>query len=343
MAFTDDILETEDAFESIAEDRIDREKGVIRGVKLLGLRSKNKRTYDTKGVRESALKLLPGSPIYIDHPPTATTSRSYRDKFGVVGKKVEHRIGEGYFGDIHFNPKNNVAEQFIWDVLHAPNTFGMSINSSVNYADDGRPNKGGDKVVESIQVLRSLDVVTRPGTTDGIFEQEEVEEEIMDLKTLSEKHPELVKEILASNSKTATEQAELEAAKKEAADLKARLDAMEAENAATKMKADVTKDIGKVLEGVEIEEELMASIVECACEMGAETRKKFTGVLSKISPMLLEIPDDDDDTDGDTDGDEKPAKEEFEEKPVTRPFRTGKKPASGAGSYNLLSSLGLKK
>lgn len=336
MAMTDDILETEDAFEAIAEDRIDREKGVIRGVKLLGLRSKNRRSYDTKGVRETALKLLPGSPIYIDHPQNATTSRSYRDKFGVVGKKVEYRVGDGYFGDIHFNPKNQVAEQFIWDVLHAPNTFGMSINSAVNYADEGKPNKDGDKVVESIQLMRSLDVVTRPGTTDGIFEQEEVEEEIMDLKTLQEKHPELVTEILKNNSKTATEQAELEAAKKEAADLKARLDAMEAETAATKLRAAVTTEIEKVLEGAEIEKSLLDSIVECACEMGEGTRKKFTDVMSKLGPMLVEIPDLDEE-------DEAPVKEEVEEeeKPEPRAFRHGKKKTAG-GSYNLLSSLGLK-
>lgn len=341
MAVTDDILETEDAFEAIAEERIDREKGVIRGVKLLGLRSKNKRTYDTKGVRETALKLLPGSPIYIDHPQTATVSRSYRDKFGIVGKVVEHRVGEGYFGDIHFNPKNAVAEQFIWDVLHAPKTFGMSINSSVQYADDGKPNKSGDKVVESIQLLRSLDVVTRPGTTDGIFE-EESEEEIMDLKTLQEKHPELVTELLAKNSKTATEQAELEAAKKESADLKKRLDAMEAEVAARTLKDAVTGEIGKVLEGVELEKELVDSIVECACEMGTDTRKKFTGVLSKLGPMLVEIPELDDE---DADADEKPVKEEVEEDEKPEPvkqFRHGKKKASG-GTYNLMSSLGLKK
>jgi len=337
MATTDDILETEDAFEAIAEDRIDREKGVIRGVKLLGLRSKNKRSYDTKGVRETAIKLLPGSPIYIDHPKSATDSRSIRDRLGVVGKKVEYRVSEGYFGDILFNPKNDVAEQLVWDVLNAPKSFGMSINSSVNYADDGKPNKSGDKVVESIQMMRSLDVVTRPGTTDGIFEQEEVEEEIMDLKTLQEKHPELVNELLAKNSKNATEQAELEAAKKESADLKIRLDAMEAEAASTKLKTSVSVEINKAFEGVEIEKEMLDVIIECACEMDEATRKKLNeGFLSKLGPMLVEIPDLDED-------EEAPVKEEVEEeeKPEPKPFRHGKK-KSASGSYNLLSSIGLK-
>jgi len=330
-----DVLETqEDAFEAIAEDRIDREKGIIRGVKLLGVRSKNRRDYETPGVRESGKKLLSGAAIYIDHPPTATTPRSYRDKFGVVGSVIEHVPGKGHFGDIHFNPKNPVAEQFIWDVLHAPKSFGMSINSSVKYADNGRRNKAGDQVVESIEMLRSLDVVTRPGTTDGIFEHQ-VEEEIMNLKDLQEKHPELVKELLESNSKTVTEQAELDAAKKEAADLKARLDALESERAAEKLKADVTEEIGKAFEGVELEAELLTEIVECACEMKADTRKKFAGVLSKLSPMLVEIPDEEDE-------EEVPVKEEHEEekKPAYRP---GRKPATGSKPYDIFESLGLKR
>lgn len=330
-----DVLETEDAFESISEDRIDRDKGVIRGVKLLGIRSKNKRSYDTKGVQESATRLLPNTAIYIDHPQSATTPRSYRDKFGVVGKSVEYKPGEGYFGDIHFNPKNQVAEQFIWDVLFAPRSFGMSINSAVKYANDGRPGKDGDKVVESIELLRSLDVVTRPGTTDGIFESE-TEEEIMDLKTLREKHPELVTEILAESTKTVTEQAELDAARKEASDLKARLDALESEQAAAKLKSEVTKEIGTALEGIEISSELLGEIVECACEMGADTRTKFTGVLSKLSPMLVEVPDDEVDPLADA------AKEEVEEEVEKPKYRPGRKAAAAAGKYDIMSSLGLK-
>lgn len=330
-----DVLETEDAFEAIAEERIDREKGIIRGVKLLGVRSRNRRDYDTPGVRESAKKMLAGAAIYIDHPKDAADSRSYKDKFGVVGKEITYVPGQGHFGNIHFNPKNQVAEQFIWDVLYAPNTFGMSINSSVKYADNGRRNKSGDQVVESIELLRSLDVVTRPGTTNGIFESEE--EPTMDLKTLREKHPELITELMKEKEQSATEQADLEAARAEAASLKARLDAMEAENKAAKLKSDVSAEIGKVFEGVQIEEALMTEIVECACSMTEESRKKFTGVMSKISPMLVDVPDDCEDCD-----DEKAEEEEKEEQVEVPSYRPGRK-KSASGSYNIMESLGLSK
>lgn len=326
-----DVLETqEDAFEAIAEDRIDREKGIIRGVKLLGVRSKNRRDYETPGVRESAKRLLSGASIYIDHPATATTPRSYRDKFGVVGSTIEYKQGHGHFGDIHFNPKNAVAEQFIWDVLNAPRSFGMSINSAVKYADNGRRNKSGDQVVESIEMLRSLDVVTRPGTTDGIFEHEEEKDEIMDLKTLREKHPELVTEILSATN----EQAELEAAKKEAADLKQRLSVLESVAAAEKLKCDVRKEIVAIFEEVTVDDELISQIVECACEMSAESRSKFSGVLSKLSPMLVEVPEEEELAK------EEVAKEEESAKPAYRPSR---KPASSGKSYDIFESLGLKK
>ena len=329
-----DVLEIEDdIFEGITEDRIDREKGIVRGVKLLGVRSKNRRDYETPGVRVSAAKLLPNTAIYIDHPATATTARSYRDKFGAVGSKVEYIPGKGHFGDIHFNPKHAAAEQFVWDVLNAPKTFGMSINSSVKYADNGRRNKNGDQVVESIEVLRTLDVVTRPGTTDGIFEHVE-EEEIMDLKTLQEKHPDLVAAIKAQNEQTVTEQAELEAAKAEAATLKAKLDAMESAIAAEKQKVAVSTEFAKIFEGSTIEASLMTEIVECACEMAESSRVKFAGVMSKISPMLVEVPEEEQPEL------EEPVKEEVEEEVKTPAYRPGPKGKSTA--YSLKASLGLK-
>ena len=324
-----DILVTEDAFEAIAEDRIDRERGIIRGVKLLGLRSLNKRNYDTPGVQKSAMKLLPGTSIYIDHPATATTSRSYRDKFAVVGQKVEYRPGEGYFGDVHFNPKHAVAEQFLWDVVNAPKSLGMSINSSIK---SGKVGADGDMIVESIEVLRSVDIVTKPATTAGIFESEE--EEIMDLKTLRDKHPELVKSILEESQATDATESALALAKKEKDNLQARLDALEAERATEKLQSEVSAEFTKVFEGVTIEEALMKEIVECACEMQEGARKKFSSVLSKISPMLID--DNPDDTE------ETPVKEEEEQakKPAYRPTQGTK---AGYKKGTLLADLGIGK
>lgn len=322
-----ELLESEQVFGEVTEAMIDREQGIIRGVKLLGLRSKNRRNYDTPGVRQNASKVLEGARIYIDHPATATTPRSYRDKFAVVEGEVTYRAGLGHFGTIRYNPKHPVAEQFVWDVLHAPKSFGMSINASVKM---GKIDSGGDAAVESIDMVRSIDIVTNPATAEGLFESEQIEEEeVMDLKTLREKHPELVSQLIQESASDATEQAELAQAKKEAAELKTRLEAMESERAAEKLKVEVTTEITKIFEGVTLDKALLDEIVECACEQ--QDRTKFKSVLSKISPMLVEVDDEEVD-----DGEPlvKTAKEHVEDTPAPR-----KKKASG--TFDLKAELGV--
>ena len=187
-------------------------------------------------------------------------------------------------------------------------------------------------IVESIEVLRSVDIVTKPATTAGIFESEE--EEIMDLKTLRDKHPELVKSILEeSQANDATESA-LALAKKEKDSLQARLDALEAERATEKLQSEVSAEFAKVFEEVTVEDALMKEIVECACEMQESTRKKFSSVMSKISPMLVD--DNSDDTE------EAPVKEEEEQakKPAYRPTQGSK---AGYKKGTLLADLGIGK
>jgi hypothetical protein len=326
---TIELLESESVFSEVTEEQIDREQGLIRNVKLLGLRSKNRRNYDTPGVRKEAGKVLEGARIYIDHPPTATTPRSYRDKIAVVEGAVTYRPGAGHFGTIRYNPKHPLAEQFLWDVKNAPRSFGMSINASVKM---GKTDSSGDTAVESIDLVRSIDIVTNPATAEGLFESEQLEEEeIMDLKTLREKHPELVKQLVTESQSDATEQAELAAAKKEAADLKTRLEALESERQAEKLRADVSAEIGKIFEGVKIEKALLDEIVECACEQ--TDRTKFKSVLSKISPMLVEV-DDEEEVD-DTEPVVKTAKEQVEDTPAPRQKK------SKSGTLNLKAELGI--
>ena len=110
-----------------------------------------------------------------------------------------------------------------------------------------------------------------------------------------------------------------------------KLNAMESERAAEKLKSEVSAEIGKIMEGVNLEDAVRAEIIECACEMQENTRRKFVGVISKISPMLIETPDEDDD-DGET-----PAKEEVEEQ-VKTPAPRKQKPA--AGKFDIKSIMG---
>jgi hypothetical protein len=145
---------------------IDRAAAVIRGVKLLGLTSKNGREYPA-AVLERARALYEAAKVNVNHPkghPSAP--RDYQDRIGVI-RSVEVRSGEGLFGDLHYNPKHVLAEQLAWDAEHAPENVGFSHNVRA------RTTRRGDAViVEEILSVNSVDLVADPATTSGLFENE---------------------------------------------------------------------------------------------------------------------------------------------------------------------------
>lgn len=145
---------------------VDREVGLVKGVKILGANSKNGRSYTPKAMRE-AVGLYEGAKVNFDHPDKPSQSRSYRDRFGKL-EHVEYREGEGLFGDLKFNPKHPLAEQFAWDAEHSPESTGLSHN-----AEGKTSGKAGNIVVESIDKVKSVDVVADPATNSSLYEAEE--------------------------------------------------------------------------------------------------------------------------------------------------------------------------
>ncbi len=145
--------------------RVDRAAGVIRGVKLLGLASRNGRRY-REGALIEAVGLYEGAKVNINHPKGHPLSpRDYQDRLGVV-RGVQFRTGEGLFGDLHFNPKHALSEQLVWDAEHAPQNVGMSHNVLA------RTSRSGDEtIVEAITKVQSIDLVADPATTSGLYEQ----------------------------------------------------------------------------------------------------------------------------------------------------------------------------
>jgi hypothetical protein len=146
--------------------RVDRAEGVIRGVKLLGLRSRNGRRYQETALAEAA-SLYEGAKVNVNHPkghPLAP--RDYQDRLGVI-RGVAYRAGEGLFGDLHFNPKHSLSEQLMWDAEHASQNVGLSHNVLARTA-----RQGDETVVESITAVQSIDLVADPASTRGLFEQE---------------------------------------------------------------------------------------------------------------------------------------------------------------------------
>ena len=149
--------------------RVDLDRGVLRGVKLLGLTSKNGRNYQPQAL-STAAPLYEGAKVNINHPKAGSTSpRDYQDRLGTV-RNVEFRESEGLFGDLHFNPQHALASQLAWDAEHAPEQVGLSHNVLARTTHDGTTT-----VVEEITKVESVDLVADPATTRGLFEQTSTE------------------------------------------------------------------------------------------------------------------------------------------------------------------------
>ncbi|MCH8922640.1 MAG: hypothetical protein IIA67_05775, partial [Planctomycetes bacterium] len=148
---------------------VDREAGVLKGVKILGLQSRNGRSYLPEALSSAAV-LYEGAKVNVNHPKgNPLAPRDYQDRIGLI-RNVTFRSGEGLFADFHFNPKHPLSEQLVWDAEHAPENVGFSHNVQA------RTRRQGEKlIVESISKVQSVDLVSDPATTRGLFEQADQE------------------------------------------------------------------------------------------------------------------------------------------------------------------------
>lgn len=144
-------------------ERVDREKGVIYGVKILGLESANGRRYTQQAIAAAA-KLYEGKAVNTDHPGKANDSRSVHDRFGwFENVKV---TADGLYGDFHLvNPKTELAESLFNAAEQKPDLYGFSHNARGQSYEEN-----GTEVIEEITEVRSVDLVAEPATTNGLFE-----------------------------------------------------------------------------------------------------------------------------------------------------------------------------
>jgi hypothetical protein len=147
------------------ESRLDRKRGIVRDVKILGFYSEHGYEY-SEGAMQRAISLYEGVAVNVDHPARnrAAQSRSYADRFGRL-KNVRFIEGRGLVGDLHYNRQHPIAAQFEYDVEHSPENLGLSHNAS------GRSVREGNRtVVDSIVTVRSVDLVADPATNVSLFE-----------------------------------------------------------------------------------------------------------------------------------------------------------------------------
>jgi hypothetical protein len=143
--------------------RVEPAAGVIRGVKILGLESRNGRSYLPEALARAAA-LYENAKVNVNHPrPSATAPRDYQDRIGVIRNVTP--LADGLFADFHFNPKHVLAEQLLWDAEHSPENVGFSHNVEAQTV-----RRGERLVVEAITRVQSVDLVADPATTRGLFE-----------------------------------------------------------------------------------------------------------------------------------------------------------------------------
>lgn len=166
----------------LGNQKIDREANIIHDVKVLGSISANGRIYTAEAMHNS-LSLYAGAKVFIDHVPDPRANRSYRDSFGNLINPVVKKESDGsssIFADLRYNPGHVCAEQLLHDAESNSGNVGLS------HAVLGKHSlKDGKQYVEKIDHVYSVDIVSNPATTAGLFESLEKEEmEITDIESL---------------------------------------------------------------------------------------------------------------------------------------------------------------
>jgi hypothetical protein len=161
----------EDFARSSGALRVNREEGVIYGVKVLGFESVNgmedmptveRRVYSKTAVAK-AKGLYEGCHVSIDHPQKPGQQRSAYDRFGVL-EDIEIRE-DGLYANLRYLKSHPLAERIVEAAERMPDAFGFS------HSADARGERRGDAfVVTEIVAVNSVDLVADPATTNGLFE-----------------------------------------------------------------------------------------------------------------------------------------------------------------------------
>lgn len=141
--------------------RVDRETGVIHGVKVLGWESANGRRYDPSGVDPS---LYEGRRVNAGHQKGGG-DRDPRDTYAVL--EGVSKAADGLYAErlCLLNPKGEFEQRLLGAAEKAPRLFGLS------HTARGREKQGsGGKIIEAVESVESVDLVTDPATVAGFFE-----------------------------------------------------------------------------------------------------------------------------------------------------------------------------
>jgi hypothetical protein len=153
--------------QSIGPVRVDRLNGVLRGIKICGLRSKNGRRYTEAALRK-AVRLYEGAKVNIDHLKPGESCPADKRLGHLEEVYWSDTPTKGLYGNLRFPPDHPKAAWLCSVAEHTPNDLGMSHRASAgDVSFDGK----GEPIVESISEVESVDLVADPATVGGLFEE----------------------------------------------------------------------------------------------------------------------------------------------------------------------------
>lgn len=154
--------------EALAEARVDRQSNRISDVALLGKVSQNGRVYSESAMKDAA-RLYAGARVFLDHP----TDREMKRRNGVrsvrdlVGRIQNPRFaGDRVRGDLDLLEAEPARSQILSLAEKAPDLVGMSHRAR----GEVREREDGTHVVESLDTVYAVELVTEPATVEGLTE-----------------------------------------------------------------------------------------------------------------------------------------------------------------------------
>ena len=156
-------------------ERASVRKNVIEGVHLIGFQAKNRVTPERPPYtyKESAVKnaapLYENVDVYLSHGK-GSDERPIESKIGYI-TKPRFKENVGVVGDLVLNEAHTYYAAMIWWAENKPSKLGMSHVATNLY------NAKENAVVE-IRKVHSVDIVSSPSTTDGLFKEGVVQDKI---------------------------------------------------------------------------------------------------------------------------------------------------------------------
>ena len=157
---------------SFTESTFDREANTISNVVLLGPVSKNNRRY-TESAMRNALPMFEGVKAYLDHPTKEDERNGRRSIKDLAGRFTGPRFEDGKVRATFEGLPNANGKLYMGIAEKMPDIAGNSHNAFGKF----RRENGGTIVVEELTKVVSVDLVTEPATTNGLFENKNVNKE----------------------------------------------------------------------------------------------------------------------------------------------------------------------